>query len=406
MRIVGFVRIWPTHHPVGGMQIHARNLYRGLAARGHDVHVLTTAHPAGFNGCSEEHGIKVHYLSDCPAALYSEQYFHLAAQTLRAIDSETPVDIIHSESSCANRELLGKWPIVATWHGLEYCTLRTILNVAQARADNNRAAVLDAIPSHAAGLLREIGILRQYDQSIAISHQAYRDLSVVYQIPSIQRLLVFNGFDISHFRRDAGLRLETRRRYNIPTDIIVVGVAGRLVEDKGHLRLLSILPSLCLEDKKLLFLVVGDGPASRAYEQLQLDNVRYVGPITYEDMPAMYNAFDLLLNPTFRYGGLDMTIQEAMLCGVPVLATDVGSIKTSLLPFWRYGTTFSLCDEKDMIRKLRILTNRRDLKQLGTAASEYARQRFSLDQMCSGTEHGMDRAIHVWRKRWKCSNMD
>jgi hypothetical protein len=44
MRIAGFIRLMPKHRGVGGMQGHALTLYSGLAERGHDVHVYTTAH--------------------------------------------------------------------------------------------------------------------------------------------------------------------------------------------------------------------------------------------------------------------------------------------------------------------------------------------------------------------------
>jgi glycosyltransferase involved in cell wall biosynthesis len=397
MRIVGFIRIWPTHQPVGGLQLHARNLYRGLAARGHEVHVLTTAHPDFVGKDNEQYGLTVHYLAGCRPGAYSEAYFHAASHQLRVLDYRKPIDVIHSESSCASRELSGKWGVVATWHGLEYCALRTALN--KARVLERNITTLQEMQYRCANILREMETLKQYDQSIAISDQAYQELGDIYGISSHQRSLVFNGFDTNQFVRNETLRMTLRRRYAIGDDIVVVGIVGRLAEDKGHRQLAAIIPEVTSRNRKVTFLIAGEGSGVDAYKQLSLDCVRYIGALCYEDMPALYNAFDLLINPTMRHEGLDMTIQEAMLCGVPVLATDVGSIRRSLLPGWCHGTTFTLGDHGDMLQKLLALIGRNDLKILGEAACRYGREKFSLERMCVGTEEAMICAIDIARQR-------
>ena len=110
--------------------------------------------------------------------------------------------------------------------------------------------------------------------------------------------------------------------------------------------------------------------------------VRNLGPLPHKEVRGFYTACDLFVNPTLRHEGLDMTIQEAMLCGVPVLASDVGSISRTALPGWSYGTTFVPGDTVDLGRKLQMLINNIDLNALGRSAARYAETMFSSHRMC------------------------
>jgi glycosyltransferase involved in cell wall biosynthesis len=88
--------------------------------------------------------------------------------------------------------------------------------------------------------------------------------------------------------------------------------------------------------------VAGSGPERVALEQLarQLelaDAVEFVGRIDNDDMARLYQASDLMVNPSLA-DNMPISILEALACGVPVVSTDVGGIarivqhgKTALL---------------------------------------------------------------------------
>ncbi|HMM75439.1 MAG TPA: glycosyltransferase family 4 protein [Gammaproteobacteria bacterium] len=54
-------------------------------------------------------------------------------------------------------------------------------------------------------------------------------------------------------------------------------------------------------------------------------NVRIIGRVPYDDMPALYNRVDILLMPTLREG-FGLAVAEAMACGLPVVATNCSAI--------------------------------------------------------------------------------
>lgn len=394
MRIAGFIRLWPSHRGVGGMQGHALNLYSGLAARGHDVHVLTTYHekkPA----VEVEQGVTVHYLKGCPPAVYSNEYFDAASKTLDELNQQKKVDVIHSESDCARRHLGGLIPVVVTWHGIAYCSYRSRLNLAL--LDSNKTAHVIELQKTSENIIREMGVIPRYDHSIAISHQAYNDLNNVYGIPASKLSLVFNGFDIKAFDIFPNARQAIVAQYKLPNDAIILGVVGRIVPDKGHRQLMAIISKLVALNRKIFLLIVGEGGLVHDYIRLGLKNIIYVGPKQYSEMPNYYNAFDVFLNPTTRYLGLDMSIQEAMLCGTPVVASNVGSIRESLLPAREYGTTFTLGDSDDMVNKIMMIINHPERKKLGLAGRQYVKQFCSIEQMCVGTENAFATAIGAKR---------
>ncbi|MGH7148435.1 MAG: glycosyltransferase, partial [Nitrospiraceae bacterium] len=55
--LLSVVTYW--HGMAGGMEIHGRILARELAARGHDVTVITSRHPSGLTSERQE-GVEVH----------------------------------------------------------------------------------------------------------------------------------------------------------------------------------------------------------------------------------------------------------------------------------------------------------------------------------------------------------
>jgi glycosyltransferase involved in cell wall biosynthesis len=112
--------------------------------------------------------------------------------------------------------------------------------------------------------------------------------------------------------------------YRAEKDEIVLGAAGRLSEEKGHIHLLELLKDL--EDGELRFklLIAGEGKLLRALkkhaEKIGVDQkVEFLGFV--DNMPAFFNSLDIFLLSS-KYEGFGYVIAEAMASCKPVVAFD------------------------------------------------------------------------------------
>ncbi len=90
------------------------------------------------------------------------------------------------------------------------------------------------------------------------------------------------------------------------------------------------------KNPNLVFLVVGKGPdqngvQARIRELGIEDNFRLAGFVSDQDLPFCYNAADFFVLPSKSGEGLPLVALEAMACGLPVVATDVGGIREILM---------------------------------------------------------------------------
>ena len=80
--------------------------------------------------------------------------------------------------------------------------------------------------------------------------------------------------------------------------------------------------------------LAGGGPQRAALACLArslgvLDSVRFAGPVDNAAMPALYQASDIVLNPSLA-DNMPISVLEALACGVPVVSTNVGGIPSLL----------------------------------------------------------------------------
>lgn len=114
--------------------------------------------------------------------------------------------------------------------------------------------------------------------------------------------------------------------YTIDGTITVCTVA-RLVKQKGHRRLQEVAEEVGDEYQ---FRVIGDGPMRDRLERSCPENVSYLGRVPESDLPSLIASSDIYFQPS-AFEGLCMTVIEAMSCGIPVVASDVGGISDSVI---------------------------------------------------------------------------
>lgn len=118
--------------------------------------------------------------------------------------------------------------------------------------------------------------------------------------------------------------------YNVKSRYPIIGCAGRFVEEKGFDVLLKAIPQVVKIYPKALFVFAGE--TKMVYENFYeknshlLDEVKEnflsLGRLTQSEMSGFYKGLDVFVLPS-RSDCLAFVQVEAMLSGVPVVATDI-----------------------------------------------------------------------------------
>ncbi len=143
--------------------------------------------------------------------------------------------------------------------------------------------------------------------------------------------VIYNGVDLDRFKPIADARFQVRRKLGISDDAVVATTVRRLVYKNGIDTLLESARTTARNNPRLVYLVIGKGPdfndVKTKVSQFGLQrNFVLAGFVSDEDLPSYYNAADFFVLPSKSGEGLPLVALEAMACGLPLVATNVGGI--------------------------------------------------------------------------------
>jgi glycosyltransferase involved in cell wall biosynthesis len=218
------------------------------------------------------------------------------------------------------------------------------------------------------------------DKVLVSSPRVWQDVRTWDRVPAA-KLEVFpygiNLPDLDDAADPAGVRAE------LGVEGFVLGLVGRLEEQKGQRFLLAALPELSREIPQLAVLLVGEGREQEALKRLAEELgvshlVQFLG--TRRDLPRLFRAMDLFVQPSL-WEGLPLTLLMAMGARLPVVGTRVSGV-SEIIEDSRNGRLILPGDSQALAGVILELYRRPELRsRMAAAARETVAEKYSQEAM-------------------------
>lgn len=391
LKIALFVKKWPKKHRAGGLERHAMTLHLALAKRGHEIHVFTTASESESESNSHRNFNLHFHFSKPTAGGYLDQAVVWRQFMRQNSTGGRPFDVVHTESVALRHTLSRNLTnVVASWHGIAYESIHSDIIQELVRSPEEPRAE-QILKERLMKVVEEVKFFPSYAHHVATSDHVGDVLKRIYMIPEQRVHIILNGIDEEIFKPNVLSGNEFKSRFGIPeSKKLILGMAGRLVKDKGHPLMFQALKQIFAENStfqdSVMVVVAGDGPWGARYKELGT-NVKVVGPLEQSELARFYNAIDIFVNPTLRAQGMDHTLLESVVTGKPLMATKLASITETVIVSKEMGYTFSPTVEslKNALYKV-WEDGRRVLEQKGKFARETSLKLFTASKMAAAYE--------------------
>lgn len=166
---------------------------------------------------------------------------------------------------------------------------------------------------------------------------------------------IHNAIELNKFRFSEFDRKQIRGKYNIKNDEIVLGIIGRLEEQKNHEYLINVFDKLNSVNRKYKLLIVGAGSLERKLKkqvkELGLESrVIFVGNTS--EPSKFYSAMDIFLLPSL-YEGFPFVLIEAQASGLPCVISKKITKSVCLLE----STKQIGIETSDVLQWVEVITN-------------------------------------------------
>jgi glycosyltransferase involved in cell wall biosynthesis len=309
MKILLFVR----DLAVGGSQRQLAVLASGLARRGHNVAVTVLYAGGVLEALLGDSGVRLLSVDK------SSRWHALAplAKLRRIFTNERP-DLVYA--------FLPAQTTLAALLLPSHVPAKLVFGLRAGGMQLDRYDTLSALTYRS-----EAWLSRRADLIIA-NARAVRADAAMRGLPAERIAVVPNGIDTETMRPDPAARRAMRRAWGVADDAFVVGCVARLDPMKDHANLINAAASFAKSNPDARFICVGTGGAdyraglaATANSLGVSDRLVWTGELG--DVKAAYNAFDIATLPSAFGEGFPNVIGEAMACGTPVVATDIGDAR-------------------------------------------------------------------------------
>ncbi len=224
--------------------------------------------------------------------------------------------------------------------------------------------------------------LARHSTCVVTNSVGVREFYVSQGLPAEKFVVIANGIE-PRSSDDVPDREQLLAELGLPKDARLVGAVGRLWPQKRYKDLIWAAELLKAVRDDVHLLVVGDGPQrdrlQHYSEQVTVqDRVHFLG--NRGDVPRLLPHLDCFWLGS-GYEGQSNGLMEAMLAGVPAVATDIAGNRDLVLPEVT-GYLVAVGDAAAFARYTNLLLDNRQLaQQLGAAARRRMLDEFSVEKM-------------------------
>jgi len=391
----------------GGMNVYVRDLSREFSRRGIEVDVYTRSQDPSIPRITElaEHG-RVFHIKAGPERPYSKHkiYNHLPEFVANVEAYRETYDIIYSHywlSGLAANALRRVWnvPMVQMFHTLAEMKNR----VAQGPDEREPEQRVNC----------EGEIMRFADRLIAATPLEKNQMSWLYGAESENIDIVPPGVDLNRFKPMA--QNEARQHIGVPPDNQMILFVGRLQPLKGLDTLVRALALVRRREPELaknicLSIIGGDANPDSELEQKELqklnrlqaelsieDLVTFLGAKDQDTLVYYYTAAEMVVMPS-HYESFGMVAIEAMACGTPVIASDVGGLSFSIEDGFN-GYLVPGKDPRALADKIILLLKYRWLRDQLSEQAQVWVKRYSWVNIADEVEDVFERTLSEYNKK-------
>lgn len=190
------------------------------------------------------------------------------------------------------------------------------------------------LPSNPARRVRVARTLQSADHVFGVGSEIVRR-AIRFGADPARVSSFIQGVNLDHFR--PGDRQAARDQLRIPATVPLLLWVGNMVDVKAAERVILAARELVTSFPDLHVALVGSGPREGSLRTLAAtsgavaDRIIFAGSVASEKLPQWYQAANVMVLPS-RSEGVPNVLLEAMACGLPFVASEVGSI-SDLLPF-------------------------------------------------------------------------
>lgn len=383
---------------IGGSNRVVYELSKALAARGHEVHVMTRRIDASFPVHEELDGMHVHRYAG-PGHRWLIRNFHAIFNIPRLywqLRQTLDFDVInyHDLFSALGINLATRGqdvPKVATNYSLGY--LETIIENPTIGVNSLKSLVHGYLVQAYSRVLKSIEYwnLRQAANIIVLGDFSKYHLKHYLRFQDQDITIIPGGVDLQKFHPREQDRAALKEDLGIAGHRPVLFTVRRLAHRMGLENLIQAMVLVKQEHPDVLLLIGGQGHLKEHLQDLVFrfaltGTVKLLGLVPESRLIAYYQAADFFILPTLSLEGFGLIILEALACGCPVLGTPVGNIPYLLNPL---SPDLVFPDSSPGAMAVRInsmLSDPEKLQVLRPEGVRYAKAHFQWDYAAAMTE--------------------